>query len=165
MDFSLKILSIYIFCVIFVSLISIAESIAPQNHLDVMSKGFQSMNGRAILVSRVYNTNQHPHEERIFMTGRHVIANIECKHCHHGLGWKYIRAFERTQKARSKEFPRYLEFNVLQIVILSCALIQPWDFLARWAHEPQPTPHGQYFHACAPRQYILLSMTLAVQGG
>lgn len=42
--------------------------------------------------------------EEQFTTGRHVVSDIFCACCNSLLGWKYIVAFEATQKYKEGKF-------------------------------------------------------------
>lgn len=42
-------------------------------------------------------------EERMLMTGRHVVVDIACNSCGSVLGWKYEKAYEPSQKARMSD--------------------------------------------------------------
>ena len=45
-----------------------------------------------------------PKEERALMTGLHSVADIYCCACNSRLGWKYIEAFESSQKYKEGHF-------------------------------------------------------------
>uniref|UniRef100_A0A7N0VGG9 Protein yippee-like n=1 Tax=Kalanchoe fedtschenkoi TaxID=63787 RepID=A0A7N0VGG9_KALFE len=67
-------------------------------HDDIVSKQFQSSNGRAYLFSHAMNIKMGPKENRQLITGLHIVCDVFCLDCGENLGWKYEHAFEPTQK-------------------------------------------------------------------
>ncbi|KAL5160799.1 Protein yippee-like [Glycine soja] len=67
-------------------------------HDDIVSKDFQASNGRAFLFSHAMNIILGPKEDRQLITGLHTVADVYCSDCGEELGWKYIKAYEETQK-------------------------------------------------------------------
>jgi hypothetical protein len=43
-------------------------------------------------------------EDRMLMTGRHIVADIRCQSCDATLGWKYEKAYQPTQKYKEGKF-------------------------------------------------------------
>ena len=74
------------------------------NHDDIVSKAFQGRHGRAYLFANVVNVTPGTPEERMLITGKHVVADISCNACHTVIGWKYKQAFEETQKYKEGKF-------------------------------------------------------------
>ncbi|KAF5827889.1 Yippee/Mis18 [Dunaliella salina] len=68
------------------------------DHDDVISKAFQGRHGRAYLFTNVVNATPGVKEERILITGLHVVADISCTTCDSVLGWKYEHAAEESQR-------------------------------------------------------------------
>ncbi|KAI8963782.1 yippee-domain-containing protein [Daldinia sp. FL1419] len=77
----------------------------------IVSKGFTGRYGRAFLVSApdqplrkgtkvgdLFNIRIGRYENRLLVTGSHVVADISCAICHAKVGWKYIDAKEESQK-------------------------------------------------------------------
>ena len=56
--------------------------------------------GRALAV----NVDVGETEDRVLMTGLHTVADIFCVSCHSRLGWKYVEAFEPSQKYKEGKF-------------------------------------------------------------
>ena len=75
-------------------------------HEAIISKAFQGRHGRAYLFADVVNVNSGPTENRLLLTGLHVVADIYCNACDTRLGWKYVEAFEESQKYKEGERPR-----------------------------------------------------------
>ncbi|KAK9758097.1 hypothetical protein RND81_01G206600 [Saponaria officinalis] len=67
-------------------------------HDDIVSKAFQAHNGRAYLFSHAMNIKCGPKEDRHLLTGRHTVADVFCEDCGEQIGWKYLKAFETSQK-------------------------------------------------------------------
>ncbi|XP_057950819.1 protein yippee-like At4g27745 isoform X1 [Malania oleifera] len=73
-------------------------------HDDIISKAFQGRNGRAFLFSHAMNIVAGPKEDRQLTTGLHTVADIHCADCQKVLGWKYVRAYESSQKYKEGKF-------------------------------------------------------------
>ena len=73
-------------------------------HEAIISKAFQGRHGRAYLFDDVVNVNSGPTENRLLLTGLHVVADIYCNACDTRLGWKYVEAFEESQKYKEGKF-------------------------------------------------------------
>ncbi|KAI8799649.1 Yippee/Mis18, partial [Cladochytrium replicatum] len=65
---------------------------------DIVSKAFQGRHGRAYLFKNVVNVVVGPSQERVLITGLHTVADVHCSVCQNTLGWKYLHAFEESQK-------------------------------------------------------------------
>lgn len=73
-------------------------------HSDLISRSFQGSLGRAYLFNRVVNTGKKVPEERLLLTGMHAVADIYCYCCKHTLGWKYEKAFDKSQKYKEGKY-------------------------------------------------------------
>uniref|UniRef100_A0AC35THD4 Protein yippee-like n=1 Tax=Rhabditophanes sp. KR3021 TaxID=114890 RepID=A0AC35THD4_9BILA len=73
-------------------------------HSDLISKAFHGSQGKAYLFNTVVNVGCGPAEERLLLTGLHVVADIFCEICKTTLGWKYERAFEASQQYKQGKF-------------------------------------------------------------
>mmetsp|Transcript_582 Transcript_582/g.1111 ORF Transcript_582/g.1111 Transcript_582/m.1111 type:complete len:111 (-) Transcript_582:91-423(-) len=65
---------------------------------DISSKDFHGRHGPAYLFKTAVNVSVGPSEDRVLMTGLHVVRDMFCNVCHHELGWKYDEAYEESQK-------------------------------------------------------------------
>ncbi|GER50957.1 protein yippee-like [Striga asiatica] len=65
---------------------------------DIVSKSFHCRHGKAYLFSNVVNVTLGEKEERLMMTGSHIVADIFCVRCGSIVGWKYEVAHEKSQK-------------------------------------------------------------------
>jgi len=73
-------------------------------HEQLVSKSFQGRHGRAFLFTTASNIMLGPKEERVLMTGLHSVSDIFCTSCTARLGWKYLEAFENSQKYKEGKF-------------------------------------------------------------
>ena len=100
------------------------------SHETIISKAFQGRHGRAYLFSDVVNVNSGPTENRLLLTGLHVVADIYCNGCETRLGWKYVEAYEESQKYKEGKF------------ILEKAMIVKEEELRRRDDEDAARPRG-----------------------
>ncbi|ORX54083.1 putative fad NAD binding oxidoreductase [Hesseltinella vesiculosa] len=70
----------------------------------ILSKSYHGSTGEAFLVCHVENISVGASERKMLMTGIHTIADVFCSTCHTQLGWKYLRAFEPSQKFKENKF-------------------------------------------------------------
>ncbi len=81
----------------------------------IVSKGFTGRYGRAYLVSPpghgtgtgtgdLINIKVGKEENRVLVTGAHLVADITCAICHAKVGWKYVNAKEESQKYKVGKF-------------------------------------------------------------
>ncbi|KAL2895279.1 hypothetical protein RDABS01_011188 [Bienertia sinuspersici] len=61
-------------------------------------------NGRAFLFSHGMNVEVGPKEDRHLMTILYIVIDIYCADCRLVLGWKYLRAYESSQKYNEGKF-------------------------------------------------------------
>lgn len=78
----------------------------------VISKNFSGKHGRAFLVRKMINVTEGPNEERMLLTGVHVLRDVFCISCKAYVGWTYIRAYEPSE--RYKEGKYIMERNQTQ---------------------------------------------------
>ncbi|KAL7744242.1 hypothetical protein ACLKA6_009204 [Drosophila palustris] len=68
------------------------------NRSQLISTRFTGATGRAYLFKRVVNLTFSAIQERVMLTGRHMVRDVMCKSCGAKLGWMYEFATEDTQK-------------------------------------------------------------------
>ncbi|KAH8399692.1 hypothetical protein KR215_000009 [Drosophila sulfurigaster] len=68
------------------------------NRSQLISTRFTGATGRAYLFKRVVNLTFSAIQERVMLTGRHMVRDVMCKNCGAKLGWMYEFATEETQK-------------------------------------------------------------------
>ena len=59
---------------------------------------------RSYLFASASNVSLGPKEDRVLLTGLHTVADIYCVSCETRLGWKYVEAFEPSQKYKEGKF-------------------------------------------------------------
>ncbi|XP_018654269.1 putative yippee protein [Schistosoma mansoni] len=88
------------------------------NRSEILSTRFTGATGRAFLFNRVVNIVHSDIQDRVMLTGRHLVRDVVCIKCNTKLGWMYEHAMEESQ--------RYKEGKV----ILERALIMETEGLA-----------------------------------
>ncbi|XP_003387410.1 PREDICTED: protein yippee-like 5 [Amphimedon queenslandica] len=68
------------------------------NRGELVSTRFNGATGRAFLFNRVVNLTFSEPENRIMLTGRHIVRDVSCKACAARLGWIYEYATEESQR-------------------------------------------------------------------
>ncbi|XP_065089814.1 protein yippee [Ochlerotatus camptorhynchus] len=68
------------------------------NKRELISTRFTGATGRAYLFKRVVNLTYSPVQDRVMLTGRHMVRDVMCKNCKAKLGWMYEFATEESQK-------------------------------------------------------------------
>ncbi|KAH7278785.1 hypothetical protein KP509_38G056100 [Ceratopteris richardii] len=64
----------------------------------------QGRNGRAFLLENLVNILVGPKENRQLLTGLHTVADVLCLQCHEILGWKYVKAYEESQRYKEGKY-------------------------------------------------------------
>eukprot|EP01084_Bolivina_argentea_P201143 343869_1 len=70
----------------------------------IMSRAFQGRSGRCYLFETCVNCKLGNEEERMLITGRHVVCDVSCSICNTVLGWHYKKAYEPSQKYKEGRF-------------------------------------------------------------
>ena len=113
---------------------ALPPALSVATHEQLVSKSFQGRHGRAFLFTTATNVLLGPKEERVLMTGSaapttampaapapappwhafsspysgngrlHSVCDIYCTACSSRLGWKYLEAFEHSQKYKEGKF-------------------------------------------------------------
>ncbi|WVZ60180.1 hypothetical protein U9M48_010233 [Paspalum notatum var. saurae] len=65
---------------------------------------FHCRTGRAYLFDKVTNVTVGEKEERMMITGLHLVSDVFCGGCQETVGWKYEVAYERSQKYKEGKF-------------------------------------------------------------
>lgn len=68
------------------------------NRAELISTRFTGATGRAFLFNRVVNLSFSEVQDRVMLTGRHMVRDVSCKSCDAKLGWIYEFATEETQR-------------------------------------------------------------------
>ncbi|KER18694.1 hypothetical protein T265_15886 [Opisthorchis viverrini] len=67
------------------------------NDSEIVSTRFNGSSGRAYLFNRVVNISYSEIQDRIMLTGRHLVRDVMCIKCNTKLGWTYEHAVERNE--------------------------------------------------------------------
>lgn len=62
------------------------------------TKKFTTITGRAFLFHKVVNLVYSEVQDRVMLTGRHMVRDVSCKNCSNKLGWVYEFATEENQR-------------------------------------------------------------------
>lgn len=81
---------------------------------NVVSKQFHGRKGRAILVQGVINVYFMHAEERMLMTGLHIVRDVHCVSCRENVGWTYDYAQEERERYKIQRF--VLERELLDVI-------------------------------------------------
>lgn len=68
------------------------------NRSELISTRFTGATGRAFLFNKVVNLQYSEVQDRVMLTGRHMVRDISCKNCNSKLGWIYEFATEDSQR-------------------------------------------------------------------
>lgn len=68
------------------------------NRNELISTRFTGATGRAFLFNRVVNLSYSDVQDRVMLTGRHMVRDVSCKNCDAKLGWIYEFATEDGQR-------------------------------------------------------------------
>ncbi|OQR78600.1 yippee protein-like [Tropilaelaps mercedesae] len=68
------------------------------NRNELISTRFTGATGRAFLFNRVVNLSYSDVQDRVMLTGRHMVRDVSCKNCDAKLGWIYEFATEDAQR-------------------------------------------------------------------
>ncbi|XP_039249704.1 protein yippee-like 5 [Styela clava] len=97
------------------------------NRVELISMRFTGATGRAYLFNKVVNLTYSEVQDRVMLTGRHMVRDVCCRNCKTKLGWMYEYATEEAQ--------RYKEGRI----ILERALIMESD---GFEETPKPSVHS-----------------------
>lgn len=68
------------------------------NRAELVSTRFTGATGRAFLFNKVVNLTYSEVQDRVMLTGRHMVRDVMCKNCDAKLGWIYEFANEENQR-------------------------------------------------------------------
>lgn len=68
------------------------------NRSELISTRFTGSTGRAYLFNKVVNLSYSEVQDRMMITGRHMVRDVFCKNCEEKLGWMYEFATEDNQR-------------------------------------------------------------------
>lgn len=70
----------------------------------IISRDFHGTQGPAYLIDAVVNCTRGPKEERILITGVHIVTDVRCVTCEAVVGWRYDEAYEESQKYKEGKY-------------------------------------------------------------
>ncbi|KAL0542503.1 hypothetical protein IC582_022617 [Cucumis melo] len=70
----------------------------------LLSKSFLAKSGKAFLFSEAKNIVEGPKEQKQLITGIFKTTEIHCNICGQVLGWKYLKAYDLSQKYKEGKF-------------------------------------------------------------
>jgi hypothetical protein len=70
----------------------------------LISKAFKGKYGRCFLIEKMINVYEGPSEEKILLTGVHIVKDVFCKKCKGYVGWTYVKAYEISEKYKEGRF-------------------------------------------------------------
>ncbi|ORY37421.1 yippee-like protein, partial [Rhizoclosmatium globosum] len=65
---------------------------------NLVSTSFTGNCGKAFLFRSMYNTIMTEPVKRSMTTGEHVVSDLKCSGCEETIGWKYLKAYNQSQK-------------------------------------------------------------------
>ncbi|KAI1288456.1 Protein yippee-like 5 [Halotydeus destructor] len=68
------------------------------NKNEIISTRFTGSTGRAFLFNHVVNLTFSEIQDRVMITGRHLVRDVNCKNCGEKLGWFYEFATDESQR-------------------------------------------------------------------
>ena len=71
---------------------------------DVVSRQFHGKHGQAVLVTRCENCYFGASEQKMLLTGLHIVRDIYCRVCDSDLGWTYDFAHEERERYKISKF-------------------------------------------------------------
>lgn len=69
-----------------------------QFYFYIIYQYFTGATGRAFLFNKVVNLTYSEVQDRVMLTGRHMVRDVMCKNCDTKLGWIYEFANEENQR-------------------------------------------------------------------
>jgi len=86
------------------TIITSYNAVLPASLIPSESRSFRGFSGKASLFTETYNTTLLPAKVQLMQTGAHLLAEITCSTCTAYLGYKILRAFEKTESWKESRF-------------------------------------------------------------
>ncbi|KAJ7680347.1 hypothetical protein DFH06DRAFT_947823, partial [Mycena polygramma] len=80
------------------------HAILPTSALPPDSRTFRGYSGKASLFTETYNVTLSNPKVQLMGTGAHLLAEITCSNCTVYLGYKIVRAFEKSERWKESHF-------------------------------------------------------------
>ncbi|KXN90581.1 hypothetical protein AN958_03820 [Leucoagaricus sp. SymC.cos] len=78
--------------------VTTSETLLPASAVPAGSRAFRGFSGKASLFTECYNVTSLPPRVQLMTTGAHTMQETFCANCSTCLGWKIVKAHERTEK-------------------------------------------------------------------
>nr|XP_017217882.1 PREDICTED: protein yippee-like isoform X1 [Daucus carota subsp. sativus] len=85
-------------------MISSPRSLLVSLRVYLRKNSFHCRHGKAYLFDKVENVTVGEKEQRMMMTGMHIVVDIFCVTCGSIVGWKYESAYEKSQKYKEGKY-------------------------------------------------------------
>ncbi|KAF8210301.1 hypothetical protein K438DRAFT_1710935 [Mycena galopus ATCC 62051] len=80
------------------------NAVLPASAIPEDSRSFRGFSGKASLFTETYNVTLLPGKVQLMQTGAHLLAEIQCTACTAYLGYKILRAFEKSESWKEGRF-------------------------------------------------------------
>ncbi|KAJ7497321.1 hypothetical protein FB451DRAFT_226203 [Mycena latifolia] len=84
--------------------ITSCNAILPPSAIPSESRSFRGFSGKASLFTETYNVNLSRPTVQLMATGAHTMQEITCSNCTAYLGYKIVRAFERSERWKESSY-------------------------------------------------------------
>ncbi|KAJ6586950.1 hypothetical protein DFH09DRAFT_1308040 [Mycena vulgaris] len=76
----------------------------PPSAIPSDSRSFRGFSGKAALFTETYNVNLSSPTVQLMATGAHTMQEVTCSSCTAYLGYKIVRAFEKSERWKESSF-------------------------------------------------------------
>ncbi|KAJ7462336.1 hypothetical protein B0H11DRAFT_2055262 [Mycena galericulata] len=80
------------------------NALFPPSAIPSDSRSFRGFSGKASLFTETYNVKLAPATVQLMATGAHTLSEITCSNCTAYLGYKIVRAFEKSERWKESAF-------------------------------------------------------------
>ncbi|KAJ7132746.1 hypothetical protein C8R43DRAFT_1023079 [Mycena crocata] len=84
--------------------ITSCNALFPPAAIPPESRSFRGFSGKASLFTETYNVNLSRPTVQLMATGAHTMQEITCSNCAAYLGYKIVRAFEKSERWKESSF-------------------------------------------------------------
>ncbi|KAJ7770218.1 hypothetical protein DFH07DRAFT_269308 [Mycena maculata] len=84
--------------------ITSSNAVFPPSDIPSESRSFRGFSGKASLFTETYNVKLAPATVQLMATGAHSLSEITCSNCTAYLGYKIVRAFEKSERWKESAF-------------------------------------------------------------
>ncbi|KAJ7218042.1 hypothetical protein GGX14DRAFT_695986 [Mycena pura] len=80
------------------------NALLPPSAIPSDRRDFRGFSGKASLFTETYNVTLLGPKVQLMQTGAHMLAEIHCTNCDQYLGYKIVRAFEKSERWKEERF-------------------------------------------------------------